>query len=721
MTGTKSKKPTGKKIKPNKPKLFFVFLFFVIFFPLVFLLLFARDFPSPKELTTKEYPESSQIFDRQGQLLYEFYSDQRRLPTTLDKLPSSLIQATLAIEDSNFYHHFGFDLKGILRGLYRTLFKKRLQGGSTITQQLVKNALLSQERTVSRKIKEAILTIGTEILYDKDQILEMYFNQTPYGGNLWGIKSAAKAIFNKEPLDLTLAESALLAGLPGSPTKYSPFTNPEAAKSRQQLVLQRLFELGYISSEEKDQAANSPLDYSYIKNQIRAPHFVFYVKEYLLDKYGSDKLNQGGLKITTTLDLNLQNFAQSVVATETAKLAKYNVTNGAVLLTQPKTGQILAMVGSKDYFAIDIEGNFNVTTAPRQPGSSIKPLNYAFALETGKITPASIVIDEPTCFGGIKTYCPTNYGNRYFGVQTVRNSLGNSLNIGAVKVLKLNGLETFVASASAMGISTFKDPKDYGLSLTLGGGEVYMTDMATAFGVFANMGIRQDLVSVLEVKDKNDQVLEKYSYFPGKRFLSRETSFLIQQILSDDGARSMVFGSGSLLKIKGHPEVAVKTGTTNDLRDNWTIGYTPDYVLISWVGNNNNTRMSGVVSGTTGATPIWHKIMTEILTDKPVKQPAIPASVIGLHVCNLTGQLIPDEGCDSHYEYFKSEFQPSQKISLTNSLLIDKDTQQPIDPSDQSQHPNSEWQTHPSVQDISGVWRCLDCPQISPPPSRFIP
>lgn len=718
MTGMKSKKPK-KKIKRNKKRfIWYLFIFLLVSFSL-FLLYLAKDIPNPKTLSTKEYPESSQIFDRNQKLLYEFYSDQRRLPARLAEIPSTLIQATLAIEDANFYHHFGFDLKGILRGLYRTLLKKRLQGGSTITQQLVKNALLSRERTLTRKIKEAILTICVEILYSKDQILEMYFNQTPYGGNIWGVKAAAKAIFNRDLPDLNLAESALLAGLPGSPSLYSPFTNPEGARLRQQMVLTRMLELNYITPQQKDQAFSAPLDYSYIKNQIQAPHFVFYVKQKLIDKYGESVVNQGGLKIITTLDLDLQNYAQTIVASETGKLAKYNVSNGAVLVTQPKTGQILAMVGSKDYFATDIEGNFNVVTSLRQPGSSIKPLNYAVALELGKITPASIIIDEPSCFSGFKLYCPTNYAYRYFGLQTARGALASSLNVPAVKVLKLNGLDTFVASASAMGISTFKDPKNYGLSLTLGGGEVTMTDMATAFSVFANMGLRQDLHSILEVRDKNDKPLELYSYIPGERLLSRETSFLIQQILSDDGARSPVFGSASLLNIKGHPEVAVKTGTTNDLRDNWTIGYTPDFIVLSWVGNNNNTRMSGVVSGTSGAAPIWNKIMTRILTDKPKRLPAIPSGVIGINVCNLTGELIPDEGCDTHYEYFNFQFPPKLKLPLKNSLLINKDTGEPVDPG--STFPNLEWQEHSSVKDLSGLWYCFDCPHPTNAPSRFIP
>ncbi|MFA6361734.1 MAG: transglycosylase domain-containing protein, partial [Candidatus Shapirobacteria bacterium] len=557
---------------------------------LILIIYIYRNIPNPAKLSSGEYPQTSQVMDRNGKLLFEIYTDKRSTPVSLKEVPQNLKNATLAIEDSNFYKHNGFDVRGLIRGLYRTVVEKRLQGGSTLTQQLVKNALLTPERTISRKIKEAILTVATEIMYSKDQILQMYFNQTPYGGTLWGVQAGAKGIFNKDVKDLTLAESALIAGLPGSPTRYSPFSNPEAAKNRQEMVLKRMVELKMITQEQSDTAKNEQLNYYLNKTGILAPHFVFYVKELLTEKYGIKKLTEGGLKITTTLDLDIQKMAEATVSAEVNKLIKYKVSNGAAMITEPKSGQILAMVGSIDYFSKEIDGKYNVTTAMRQPGSSIKPLNYAVGIETGKITAASIVDDNPTCFSQInqKPYCPTNYGGAYHGLQSIRNSLANSLNISAVKVLKLNGLETFVASASAMGLNTLKNASDYGLSLTLGGGEVTMTDMTVAFGTLANMGIKQNLNSILKVEDKNGKILEEYKDITGKRVMSRETGFIIQQILSDDGARSMVFGRGSMLNIKGHPEVAVKTGTTNDMRDNWTMGYTQDYIVATWVGNNDN-------------------------------------------------------------------------------------------------------------------------------------
>jgi len=469
-------------------------------------------------------------------------------------------------------------------------------------------------------------------------------------------------------------------------------------------------DLNWINNEQFESAKNENLNFYLSKGNILAPHFVFYVKEKLTEKYGDKVLSEGGLKITTTLDSDLQDYVEITVASEVAKLKKSNVTNGAAVVTDPKTGQILSMVGSIDYFSNEIDGKFNVTTALRQPGSSIKPLNYVTALELGKITAGSIVDDGPTCFNQINqaAYCPTNYGNHYFGLQTIRNSLANSLNIAAVKVLKLNGVETFIASASAMGISTFKDPANYGLSLTLGGGEVMMTDMVKAYGTLANMGVRQEITPILKVVDQHGKVLEESKDQTGERVLSRESSFIIQQILSDDGARSMVFGRGSMLNIKGHPEVAVKTGTTNDLRDNWTLGYTSDFVVSTWVGNNDNTKMNGVVSGTSGAAPIWNKIMTYALRDQPVKKPIMPAGLVGMNVCNLNGSAVPEGGCASHFEYFKKEFLPPKNVAIKANVLINKDTGLVVGAGD-TNATNIEWQEHSVVKDVSGVNVCIDC------------
>lgn len=707
----KSKK---KLLKKNRKKRGWLKWFLIVGGLMIILGTFfiLKDIPNPKKLSTGDYPESTQILDRSGNLLYEIYAEKNRTSVKLEEVPENMIKATLAIEDANFYRHVGFDLKGITRGLYRTIFQKRLQGGSTITQQLVKNGLLTPERTWERKIKEAVLTIATEVMYTKDEILEMYFNQTPYGGTLWGIESAAKGIFGKSIKDVNLAEAALLAGLPASPSRYSPFSHPDAAKSRQEMVLKRMVELKYISNEEYEKTVKEPLNYLLDKGKMKAPHFVFYVKEKLIEKYGIQKVTQGGLKVWTTLDSDLQDYAQEQVMTEIDKLKKMKVTNGAALITEAKTGEILAMVGSKDYFDTEIDGKYNVTTALRQPGSSIKPLNYAVGIDTGIVTASSIFNDAPICYPnpGGKTYCPTNYGGSYRGIQTLRNSLANSLNIPAVKMLSLNTVENFVASASAMGITTFKDANNYGLSLTLGGGEVYMTDMATSFGVFANMGIRQDLVSILKVTDRNNNVLEEYKYEPGQRVMQAETAYIIVNILSDNEARSAVFGSNSQLKIKDHPEVAVKTGTTNEMRDNWTIGFTPDNVVAVWVGNNDNSKMGYLVSGTTGAAPIWNKIMSKVVENKKVKNYPRPDNLITMSVCNLTGML-PAEGesCESHNEFFIKKFAPKRGGSIQNNILVDKNTGQVI--KEGENNPNAEWQSHQSIQDVTGQWVCLDCPK----------
>ena len=498
----------------------------------------TRDLPSPKQLETRQLPQTTKIFDRNGKLLYNVYTDQNRTVIPLSEIPDHLRKATIAIEDKDFYKHKGFDIYGILRATRKTVFEGDLQGGSTITQQLVKSAFLTPERTVSRKIKELYLAFRVEMAFSKDRILEMYLNQVPYGGTAWGISAAAEQYFGKNVRDLTLSESALLAGLPVAPSYYSPHgSDPKRAKERQKQVLRRMFEEGYISREEAESVAAEELKFRTAGVDIKAPHFVMYVREYLAQKYGEAVAAQGGLKVTTTLDLDLQEKAQKVVSENIDKLKGLNVSNGAALVTKPKTGEILAMVGSKDFFDIAIDGNVNVTVASRQPGSSIKPINYATALERRLITPATIIMDVPTTFsGGPRPYKPVNYDGKFHGAVTARNALGNSYNIPAVKVLALNGVSEMIKMARVMGITTFEDESRYGLSLTLGGGEVKMTDMATAFGVFANEGVKIDLTPVLSVEDSGGRVLEEFKPKSGKKSLSRETSFLISSILADNGA-----------------------------------------------------------------------------------------------------------------------------------------------------------------------------------------
>ena len=634
---------------------------------------FLRDLPSPTTLNkANAYPVSTKIMDRNGELLYEIYDDQNRTPIKLDTLPGHVTEATIAIEDDNFYTHHGFDTGGILRAAWRTLSGQRLEGGSTITQQLIKVALLTPERTLTRKVKEAILTIATEILYSKDQIMEMYLNHIPYGGTAYGIEAAAKRYFDKSAKDLSLAEGALLAGLPQAPSRYSPFTNPDQAKARAAQVLGRMVEEEFITSEEAEVAKAETMTFATPGEHIRAPHFVMYIRSLIEEKYGTQKVEQGGLRVTTSLDINLQEMTQASLSAEIDQIERLKISNGAALVTNPATGEILAMIGSRDYFDDSVDGKVNVTTRLRQPGSSIKPLNYALGIETKTITPSTMLLDTPICFKvtGQPNYCPKNYDGGFRGPVQIRYALGNSYNIPAVKVLAMNGIEAFMNFGTRMGITSWNDPSAYGLSLTLGGGEVMMTDMAVAFGVFANSGYKVPLRGILKIEDAGGQLLEEYksegtsravtenrdalpSTNNTNKVISPQTSFLVSHILADNGARASAFGTSSVLNIPGHT-VSVKTGTTNNLRDNWTIGYTKDRLVAVWVGNNDNSPMSYVASGVTGASPIWQDIMKVALNDLKTEQPYRPIEGIEIAtVCQDSGTTAtPERPCDGRSEYF---------------------------------------------------------------------
>lgn len=691
-----------------------------------------RDLPSPTKLGRYDVPVATKIYDRNNVLLFDIFVGENRSPVPLSAIPKVVRDATIAIEDKNFYKHSGINpIGGLARALFASILNKKLQGGSTITQQLVKSALLTPERTLTRKAKEFLLAPTVELLYSKDKILELYLNSVPYGGTAWGIETAAEKYFGKSIGDVTLAEAAILAGLPQAPTLYSPYgAHPELAKERQVEVLRRMTEDGYITSEQAEAAANEPVKYKQ-ETGIQAAHFVMYVKEQLVQKYGEALVERGGLKVTTTLNLDLQNYTQATVAAEIAKLKNIRVGNGAALITKPSTGEILAMVGSVDYFATP-SGSFNVTTALRQPGSSIKPINYAIGIENKIVTPATMFLDIPTCFSNVvgqPTYCPRNYDGKFRGPVQLRFALGNSLNIPAVKMLYLNTVKDMVASASAFGLDTLKDPTKYGLSLTLGGGEVRMTDMAEAFSVFANAGIRHDLVSILKVTDKNGKILEENKdpnvgkvipsqlLLTGQRVVSPETAFLISHILLDNNARQEAFGPSSSLVIPNRA-VSVKTGTTNDLRDNWTIGYTPQYLIATWVGNNDNSPMSALVSGITGAAPIWNKLMRHVLEGSPDIWPKQPDGIAGGRVCTTDGLLPPNSegnadqtgqpddalGCPTRFEYFIKGTVPKSSSSR-QMVAIDKATGD-LAPQDQTE--NIEMQEHTIGWDGITRW-CLDC------------
>jgi len=597
-------------------------------FSLFFSYRFVVELPSPTDIGKLNYPLSTHMYDRNGKLLYEIYKDQNRTLVQLKDLPEYVYKATIAIEDKDFFTHSGVSLLGgILRAAKETALKRGLQGGSTITQQLVKSALLTPERTIERKLKEILLALWTEKLYTKNQILEMYLNQVPYGGSAYGIEEAAKTYFKKQAKNLTIAEAAFLAGMPQAPSVYSPYTNPDLAKNRRDEVLKRMYELKFITKKQKEDANKEEINVTPLQNTIRAPHFVFYIKSDLENQYGIQRVEEGGLNVVTTLDLDIQKEAEKIVTEELEKIAYLNVTNAAVLVAKPDTGEILAMVGSADYYAAP-SGAFNVTTGFRQPGSSIKPVTYALALENG-LTASTIIDDVPTAFGvpGSPPYVPVNYDGRFHGRVPLRYALANSFNIPAVKLIQMQGVDNMVAFSKKLGITTWDDSSRFGLSLTLGGGEVFMTDMVTVYGTFANMGQRVPVTGIKRIYDARNTTLFDYSPTK-KRVMSEETSFILSDILADSFARRLAFGTNSALEIPGY-KVAVKTGTTDMKKDNWTIGYTPDFVVAVWVGNNDNTPMDQYLSsGITGAAPIWNRVMSYLLTKYGAHWYEKPANVV---------------------------------------------------------------------------------------------
>lgn len=640
-----------------------------------------KDLPAPSSLSSQSIPLTTHIRDRNGAELYKIYTGQNRTLIKLADLPPHVTQAVLSIEDKNFYNHRGFSASGIFRSLtqnFRCLIGNwdlgfgdcTLQGGSTITQQLVKTSLLSPERTLQRKLKELVLSVAVESMYSKDRILEMYLNRVGFGGSTYGIEEASQVYFGKSAKQLSLPEAALLAGLPASPTTYSPFgSHPELAKSRQTEVLNQMVSAGFIDLPAAQKAAATNLKFRRPVETILAPHFVMYVKDLLSRKYGHEAVEQGGLDVTTSLDLSIQEQSEKIVREELSQLTRLRVSNGAALVTRPETGEILAMIGSRDYFDLENDGNVNVTLASRQPGSSIKPINYALAFQRG-MTAATIIDDSSITYhtAGAPSYSPSNYDNRYHGRVPIRTALASSYNVPAVKVLAANGVSNMIDLAEKLGISTWTDRSRFGLSLTLGGGEVKMTDMSVAYGVFANSGNRVDLNPILEVKDSKGKILEKnrlqitdYS----SPVLDPKIAFLISDILSDNSARTPTFGARSQLFIPNQV-VAVKTGTTNSLRDNWTIGYTPDFLVAVWVGNNDNSPMSYIASGVTGASPIWRKITDLILNTNPSPGFTPPADLIKLNICPSTGQLACFS-CSGKTEYFIPGTQPTTRCS-DNSL-----------------------------------------------------
>lgn len=592
-------------------------LFSLVFFfiPLI-IIIFLQELPSPKQLSFQQAPLTTKIFDRNGTLLYQIYASQNRTLVPLSSIPKHLQHATIAIEDKNFYKNSGFDTTAIVRAAIANLSGKPLQGGSTITQQLIKSTLLTPEISIKRKIKEIILALWADSIYTKDQILEMYFNQVPYGGTAWGIEAASEVYFNSKVSDLNLAQSAFLAGLTRAPTSYSPFgESPNLWKKRQEEVLSKMVQLKYINAKEKNDALKEKLIFSSPQTPIFAPHFVMHVKDLLTKKYGISMVEKGGLSVTTSLDLKTQDMVQKIVTSEVEKNAYLNLTNGASVVTNPKNGDILAMVGSRDYSNLN-SGNFNVTTALRQPGSSIKAVTYALALSSG-FTAATILDDSPITFTspGAPVYSPVNYDGKFHGKMSLRIALANSINIPAIKTLSRIGIENMITLAKKMGITTWGNSGNYGLAITLGAADAKMTDLATVYGVLANRGIRVKLNPILKITDSQGNVLEEKrdGALEKTQVIDPGVAFILSDILADNKARAMEFGINSPLNIPNR-YVSVKTGTSDNKRDNWTIGYTPDFVAAVWVGNNDNSPMNqSLASGITGAAPIWHNIMLNLL------------------------------------------------------------------------------------------------------------
>lgn len=590
------------------------------------------DIPDLSSFEERQIQQSTKIFDRTGKiLLYDLHQDVKRTVIPYDDISRHIKNATVAIEDDTFFEHAGVRPLAIIRAALANLQGGNGilsgQGGSTITQQVIKNSILVREKTLTRKIKEVILAFRLEQVLTKEEILSHYLNESPYGGTIYGVEEASLSFFGKPASEVTLAEAAYLASLPQLPTYYSPYgANLDGLEKRKNLVLTKMLEHSFITEDEYNQAKEEVVAFKpQVATGIRAPHFVFYIRDYLTKNYGDEALAEKGLRVITTLDWGLQEKAEEIVLENALYNEKaYNASNASLVAADPTNGQILVMVGSRNYFDETLDGNFNIALANRQPGSSFKPFVYATAFQKG-YTPETVVFDlrtqfsttcEPDNFtseGGC--YSPSNYDGKFRGPITFRNALAQSLNIPAVKALYLAGIPESLKMARDLGITTLTNQNQYGLTLVLGGGEVKLLEMVGAYGTFANEGVRNDLQGILRIEDTQGNVLEEFTP-KSKRVLDPNITYQISDILSDNVARTPVFGSNSALYIPGR-DVAVKTGTTNDNRDAWALGYTPNIVVGAWAGNNDNASMSQI-SGMVIA-PLWRDFMDYVLTTIPPK------------------------------------------------------------------------------------------------------
>ncbi len=621
------KEPPSEKKKSRFLSVFvrisLAFLCALIFFGVAFFIYIYWNTPSIDKLLSENISQTSVIYDRTGEhILYEMHGEENRKVISHGEIPDNMRLAAIAAEDGDFYNHPGIDMKAILRALGTDVASsEKQQGASTITQQLARNVFLSREKTFKRKFLEIVLAIKIERNFSKDEILDMYLNEVPYGSNAYGIESAAQTFLGKEAKDLTLDEAALLAALPNATTFYSPYGNhTQDLIKRQRYILNRMSELKLISKDDSEQAQKTDVleKIESFKQQIEAPHFVFYVKDQLEKMYGKDILEQGGLRIYTTLDYDMQKTAEKAVQDGIAALGKkYNASNAALTALNPKTGQILAMVGSKDYFDKSIDGQVNVAISPRQPGSSFKPFAYATAFKKG-YHPETVLYDVPTNFGpdgSGEEYTPNNYDGSFHGPVTMRSALAMSLNIPAVKTLYLAGIDDTIDLAHNLGISTLNDKDRYGLALVLGGGEVTLLDETSGFGVFANDGKKNPSTGVLKILDSQGKDILNYNS-DEKQVLDQQVARKINSVLSDNNARAPVFGSANKLVIPGRT-VAAKTGTTQEFHDAWTVGYTPSLAAGVWAGNNDNQAMTAGADGSYVAAPIWNSFMLQVLKNYP--------------------------------------------------------------------------------------------------------
>ncbi len=591
---------------------------------------YAKELPNPEKVNSRVVAESTKIYDRTGNvLLYEVFGEEKRTIIPMEEIPDSVKYATIALEDDIFYSHNGFDTGGMIKAVCHEVSSRiglgdlgglcPQRGGSTITQQFIKNSILTSERSYERKFKELVLAVEMEQKFSKDEILRMYLNEIPYGSNAYGIEAAAQTFFGVHAKELTLAQSALLAGLPNASTFYSPHgSNTDRLLIRWKKALNLMTDLGYITREQADVAMAEDIlgQIKPIKADIKAPHFALYVREKLIEEFGEEKLKEKGLKIYTTLDWDLQQLGERVVKEGVEKNGeRYGFTNSALVATNPKNGQVLAMVGSKDYFDESIDGNVNVTTRLRQPGSSVKPYVYAQAFAEG-FQPETMLYDVETKFSESENedeeYKPQNYDGKFRGPVTMKQALATSLNIPAVKTLYLAGMKPTIKLMNSMGITTLTDPSRYGLSLVLGGGEVKLIEHVGAFGVFANEGIKQEQSVILKVEDAEGNILREFKEAEGKQVLDKKVAAQICSILSDNNLRASAFGVQNPLNIEGKSVIA-KTGTTNEYRDGWLVGSSRSLSVGVWSGNNDNTAMKAGAAGANISGPTWHAFMIEAL------------------------------------------------------------------------------------------------------------